>query len=72
VPQRRPDALAVAFKQLATDRAEYERRRRAALAFGPSLSWDRVAKRLEVLIEELVGEAASGALRSCEDNVVRE
>jgi glycosyltransferase involved in cell wall biosynthesis len=54
VPQRRPDALAAALKWLTTDEKEYERRRRAALAFGPSLSWDRVAKRLEALTEELV------------------
>ena len=54
VPQRRPDALAAALERLTTDESEYERRRRAALAFGPTLSWDRVAKRLEALTEELV------------------
>jgi glycosyltransferase involved in cell wall biosynthesis len=53
VPQRRPDAVAAALKTLASDGAEYERRRQAALSFGPSLSWDRVEERLEALIRDL-------------------
>lgn len=57
VPQKRPDAFADALKTLATRHPEYERRRRAALAFGPTLSWDRVARRLEALIEDLLGLA---------------
>jgi glycosyltransferase involved in cell wall biosynthesis len=57
VPQNRPDALAEALESLATNETECERRRHAALAFGPTLSWDRVAKRLEALSEQLVGGA---------------
>jgi glycosyltransferase involved in cell wall biosynthesis len=57
VPQNRPDALAEALESLATSETECERRRHAALAFGPTLSWDRVAKRLEALSEQLVGGA---------------
>jgi glycosyltransferase involved in cell wall biosynthesis len=53
VPQRRPDVLAGAIEKLATDRAEYVHRRRAALAFGPTLSWNRVAERLEALSADL-------------------
>lgn len=72
VPQRRPDALVAALKKLATDNAEYDRRRRAALEFGPRLSWDRVAERLEALSEQLVGRSFSTAKRPARDDGRRE
>jgi glycosyltransferase involved in cell wall biosynthesis len=72
VQQRQPDALAAALKALASEDATYERLRRAALAFGPSLDWDRVAKRLDSLVEQLIGPQASAALSSSEDDVVAE
>jgi glycosyltransferase involved in cell wall biosynthesis len=73
VPQERPDALAAALKALATDAATYERLRGAALAFGPSLDWDRVAKRLDSVVEQFVGaQASSAGLGTREDDVVGE
>ena len=63
VPQRRPDLLADALEKLATDHAEYTRRRRAALAFGSTLSWNRVAERLEALSTELVIRARTASSR---------
>jgi glycosyltransferase involved in cell wall biosynthesis len=79
VPQGQPDALAAALKSFATDGKAYEVRRRAAIAFGPSLDWDRVAARLDSLAEQLVGardvrhadrEAPSPTLDPDEDDVV--
>jgi glycosyltransferase involved in cell wall biosynthesis len=73
VPQKRPDTLAAALKALATDDAPYDRLRSAALAFGPSLDWDRVAKRLDSVVEQLVGaQASSVGLGTREDDVVGE
>jgi glycosyltransferase involved in cell wall biosynthesis len=54
VPQGQPNALAAALKSLATNGEAYEARRRAAIAFAPGLDWDRIAKRLDSLADQLV------------------
>jgi glycosyltransferase involved in cell wall biosynthesis len=78
VPQGQPDALAAALRSFATDEEVYELRRRAAIAFAPSLDWDRIAERLDSLAERLVGarhanrEPSSAALDPGEDDVVGE
>jgi glycosyltransferase involved in cell wall biosynthesis len=54
VPQGQPKALAAALKSLATNGGVYEVRRRAAIAFAPSLDWDRVAERLDSVAELLM------------------
>jgi glycosyltransferase involved in cell wall biosynthesis len=73
VPQRRPDAMAAAVKALASDHKVYEQRRRAAVAFGPSLDWNRVARRLDRVVEHLVSPRPTSApLDRGEDDVVGE
>jgi glycosyltransferase involved in cell wall biosynthesis len=54
VAQRRPDELAAAVREVVLDRTLYGAHRRAALAFARSLQWDRVAQRLDCLMDSLV------------------
>jgi glycosyltransferase involved in cell wall biosynthesis len=54
VEQRRPDEVAAGVRRVVLDRARYESHRRAALAFAKSVQWDRVARRLDCLMESLV------------------
>jgi glycosyltransferase involved in cell wall biosynthesis len=73
VPPRRQDALAAALGVLATDTSLYEERRRAAVAFGPTLDWELVAERIDALAERLVfRNRRSTRLGRGEDDVVRE
>jgi glycosyltransferase involved in cell wall biosynthesis len=63
VPQGNPDELAAALRVLMKDSRRYESYRRAALAFGPSLDWDRVTERLDGVLGELVEQRRSSSLR---------
>lgn len=66
VPQAAPDELAEALRMLMTDSSLYDWYRSAALAFGPTLDWNRVTERLDGVLGEMVEQRGSSRLRHAE------